>query len=487
MSLKTNVAYNTVLNVLNVAFPVITTPYVSRVLGVENIGIVNFATTYASYFALFATLGIPIYGIREIAKCNNNLKERQQVFSELFAISCLSTVICSLIYLVSVFTVPSLHNDREFLLIAGIAVFFVPLHIDWFFSGREKFKIITVRSIIVKVIFFAGLFIFVHSHNDVIIYMILCVMANLLSQFWTFSYMLKTELKPRFKNLNLQKHIKAVLTLFVSNIAISIYTMLSPLLLGFMSDYTQVGYYTSAIKISKLILPIITAMSLVMIARINTLKSEANNTAEISKLLNNSLEYMLMLAIPATIGLFMITPRFVPLFFGTEFIPMTSSMQLLTLLIIIIGISNLFGIQILVAMGHERKFLTAVLMGTFSSLLLNLVLIRQYGSMGASVASVIAEIFVTVATIIFAFKILPIKINIKSLYQPLLASLFIIGTAMVFNRLIERNFVYITATIITGIMLYIIVMVFVFRHKQANSILTSITEKIKYIFTSKNV
>jgi O-antigen/teichoic acid export membrane protein len=292
---------------------------------------VNFAVTYASYFALFVALGIPMYGMREIAIQNNNPEGRSRTVSELFTINVLSAIIFSTVYLVTVFSVPTLSQNKEFLLITGISVLFVPFNVDWFFSGREKFKLVTLRTLAAKVIALGGLFIFVRTRENIVPYLILTVAANLSSQIWNFGYMLKTEVRLQIKHLQIRKHLKAVLILFASNIAISIYTMLSTLLLGFLSDYTQVGYYTSAIKVSNIILPVVVAMSPVMIARINTIKGEKDSQTEILRLLNNSFGYMMMLAVPATIGLIMIAPRFVPLFFGAEFIPATISLQVLAL------------------------------------------------------------------------------------------------------------------------------------------------------------
>jgi O-antigen/teichoic acid export membrane protein len=479
MSLKKNVVYNTILSVSNVAFPIITTPYVSRILGVENIGVVNFAVTYASYFALFVALGIPIYGMREIAKQNNNPEGRNRVFSELFIINVLSAVIFSIVYLVTIFSISTLYHDIEFLLIAGISVLFVPFNVDWFFSGREKFKLVTLRTLAAKIIALGGLFIFVRTRDDIIPYLILTVTANLSSQIWNFGYMLKTEVKFRFKGLQIKKHLNAVLVLFASNIAISIYTMLSTLILGFLSDYMQVGYYTSAIKVSKMILPIVTAMSFVVVARINTIKEEKDSQKEILRLLNNSFGYMMMLAVPATIGLMMIAPRFVPLFFGAEFIPATVSLQILSLLIVIIGLSNLFGIQVLVAMGHEKKFLTAVLFGTASNFCLNLLLIGKYGSVGASAASVIAELMVTASTFIFALKVIPVRINTGNIFQPILAALPIIPVSLLVNRITEHNLSYLLVTVATGAIIYAGIMTVVFKNGQANQTVHSIVGKIK--------
>jgi O-antigen/teichoic acid export membrane protein len=255
--------------------------------------------------------------------------------------------------------------------------------------------------------------------------------------------------------------------------------MLSTLLLGFLSDYTQVGYYTSAIKVSKFILPIVTAMSPVMIARINTIKKEKNSQIEILRLLNNSFGYMMLLAVPATIGLMMIAPRFVPLFFGEEFLPATASLQLLSLLIIIIGVSNLFGWQALVALGHEKKFLIAVLFGTASNFCLNLLLAGKYGSVGASVASVVAEVMVTVTTFIFALKVLPVRINTKSMFQPILAALPIIPVSLFLNPIMKHNISYLSITVVTSAIIYAAIMIAVFKNEQASRILHSIVEKIR--------
>jgi O-antigen/teichoic acid export membrane protein len=424
---------------------------------------------------LFAALGIPKYGIREIAKYNNNHSEkRHQVFSELFVINILSTIVFSAIYLIILFSVPAFRQEKIFLLITGVSVFFAPFNLDWFFSGREKFKLVMIRSLLAKIISLTGLFIFVRTRDDIIPYLILTVVAGQSSQLWNFGYILKKEVTLRFRNLQIKKHINAVLILFASNVAISIYTMLSTLLLGFLSDYTQVGYYTSAIKVCNIILPVVTSMAPVMIARINTIRGEKDDQEQILQLLNSSFGYMMLLAIPATVGLMSVASRFVPFFFGADFIPATVSMQLLSLLIIIIGLSNLFGIQVLVALGHEKKLLISVLLGTISNLCLNLMLIGPYGSLGASVASIIAEILVTTATITFAMKVIPVRINIKNIYQPIVSALPIIPISYILSNTIRYNLVYLLTVVMASGIFYAFIMLIIFRNEQANRIFQSV-------------
>jgi O-antigen/teichoic acid export membrane protein len=222
-------------------------------------------------------------------------------------------------------------------------------------------------------------------------------------------------------------------------------------------------------------------MAPVMVARINTIRGEKDNQKEILRLLNNSFGYMMMLAVPATIGLIMVAPRFVPLFFGEEFIPATISLQILSFLILIIGISNLFGWQVLFAMGYEKKILKTTLFGAISNICLSILLVRQYGSLGASVAYVITEIIVMIMVIVFALHIMPMHINKKNIYQPLLASLPIILVSL-FCNIIEYNLNYLLATIVISGTLYISILLFVFKNESAKQLLLFLIRKIKHKF-----
>jgi O-antigen/teichoic acid export membrane protein len=431
---------------------------------------------------MFAALGIPVYGLREIARYNHDPEGRQKVFSELFLINCLGAIAFSGIYLVTIYSVPALHRELEFLLITGISVVFVPLNVDWFFSGREKFKLVTIRTLAAKVIALAGLFIFVRNRDDIIPYLLLTVTANLSSQVWNFGYMWKTEVKFRIKNLDIKRHIRSVFILFSSRIAVSMYTMINVILLGFISDHTQVGYYTSAVKISSVILLFVTAMSPVMIARINTIKDDKDckcYPGQVSGLLSRSFEYMMMLAVPATVGLIVTAPRFVPLFFGAEFIPSTSTLQLVSLIVILVGVSNLFGTQILVAMGHEKKQLIALISGAAANLLLCLLLIGKYGSEGASVASVAAETIIAIAVIVFSRKIIRIRLNIRTILHPVTACIPFIFIAKGLSCIIKHDLIYLITTVVICGSVYLFMLVFIFRNNQARQIIYSITDKIK--------
>lgn len=484
MSLSRNVAYNIAINILNILIPIITVPYVSRVLGVENIGIVTFATTYAAYFTLFITLGIPIYGVREIGKLKNDQGERNKVVSELTGIVSFSTLLFSAIYVITVFAIPTLRSEWEFLLVAGVGLLFAPLSVDWYFIGRENLKVIAIRSIVARFIGLTALFIFVTEREDLLPYIIINIFLVCGSQIWNFYYMLRTEVKLTLVGLNFRRHLKPVLILFLSSLAISIYTMLDTLMLGFMSSYTEVGYYTSAIKISRLVLPVVTAAAMATIPRISQLYKE-QDFDELQRVAGQSFNFMSLLAPPLTIGLIVIAPVFVPMFFGAEFLGVVPSMMIISFVVLLIGINNFYGPQILISSGKDKAFMYAVLLGTISNFILNLFFIPAWGSVGAASASVIAESIVTGAVIIYASRLVPqIKPSYRTMVQSIIASLPMIFFGWFFAQIIESN---LWATLFvagsSGIA-FVLIEILIFKDKTfaiiANKILPRVGLTLKY-------
>ncbi len=482
MSLRKNAIYNIILNISNVLFPFITTPYVSRILGVENIGVVNFAIAYAAYFVLFAMLGIPTYGMRVVAKCGESKEERSKVFFELFSIVTICSLIVSIIYVISVFVVPTLYEERVFLLIAGMTVFLAPLNIEWYFGGRERFGMITMRSLVVKGVMLAGLFLFVRDRGDVMPYMWLQTASLLLSHIWNWGYLVKNEIKKcSIKSLNIRLHVKPMLLLFSSSIAISIYTMLDTLMLGFLSNYTEVGYYTSAMKISRLIMPIVVAMSPVVFVRVAALKEQGDFDA-IKEVLKGSFSYMYTIAVPVTFGIIVIAPRFVPLFFGEEFIPSTLSLQILSLLILIIGTNNVYGPQLIQGMGYDKLFLKGVLVGTVLNFTLNMILIKPFGSVGASVASVLSETVVAIVMYLFSLRILKLHYDKKTMIAPWVAIIPMFVVSMLVNNFMKvHDVTYLLIVISSSVFFYVAIMYFVFKNQVIVSVIDGVLSKFRII------
>lgn len=477
-SIKTNVAYSVILNVTKILFPFITAPYASRVLGVENIGIASFATTYTAYFVLLAMLGIPTYGMRAIAKSKDSLS-REKTFTELFSIVAICSAVVSVAYIASIYLVPSLYEQRMYLLLMGISLYLTPLNIDWYFSGKENFKLITIRTIIIKILMIAFLFIFVRDRGDLANYILLNVGVLTINHIWNWFYLFKYEISGlHFKALNLRIHIKPTLLLFASIIAISIYTMLDTLMLGFMSSYEEVGYYSSAIKMCKIAVTFVTASSAVVFVKIAALK-EQNDFNEMKRVLERSFSFMYTFAIPITVGLIVIAPRFVPLFFGEEFLPTIFPMQLLSLLVIIIGLGSVFGNQIVQATGHDKQYIRAIPCGAVANVVLNLILIPRYGAVGASVASVVAECFMTLSVLYISTKIIKLSYRIGELIKPIVASLPIVILGYGLTYINFNDFEYLAILVTLSTIFYMGLMYFAFKNDVIVPIVNGVLLKLK--------
>lgn len=409
-SIKKNAFYNILLNIASVIFPLITAPYVSRVLEPDGIGLYNFANTYAGYFALVAMLGIPTYGVREVSKSRDDREVLTRLVSQLMTIALITAITVSIIYLFTIALVGQLKENYIIFLLAGFVIYLAPFKINWYYQGIEDFGFITKVSLVVRTISIICLFIFVKEKSDLIIYVILSVLGGVMADVWNFVKMWKSGIKPKFSFSGLKPHINPLLVLFASSIAISIYTVLDTLMLGFITNYEEVGYYSNAMHMSKVILTAVTSLSIVVVPRVSFYMKN-QDYENINILMNKSFSVVSFFAFPVAIGLFCIAPTFVPLFFGVKFMGAIVPLMILSLLIIVIGLNNLTGIQMLIGLGLDKLFLYSVLTGTFSNFAMNCLFIPLWGAIGASVASVIAETLILLVTIYFVYHRTQIRIN----------------------------------------------------------------------------
>lgn len=423
----------------------ITAPYIARVLEPNGVGLFNFASTYAGYFALFAVLGVPTYGIRETSKNREDLNATTSLVSELITISVVSTLIASSLFLLSLFLIPQLTENRTLFVLAGIVIYFAPIRIDWYYSGLERFGYITTRALIIKSISIVAMFLFVKSKNDLLIYMLIYALGTVGGDLWNLFVLIKEGIKPRLKFKGLKKHISPLFILFASTIAISIYTILDTLMLGFMTSYEEVGYYNSATHISKAVLVIVTSISAVAIPRI-ALYAKEHNIGAVNSLISKSVSIVSFLAIPLTVGIICISPVFVPLFFGEAFKGAVVPLMIVSGVIIAIGFNNLTGVQILIGLGYDKLFLKAVLAGSILNLVLNFIVIPMLGASGAALSSVCAETLILYIT--YRYIKLKTEVRFSNITSDILkatfgAVLFIPITIGIFHLTFGWYFVFI--------------------------------------------
>lgn len=475
-TIKRNFFYNLLLQVSKVLFPLVTAPYIARVLDPEGVGIVNFVNTYSSYFALFAVLGIPLYGIREIAKRRNDLEASEELVSQIISIELLSTLLVSLFYLLSVHLIGQLDENATLFLFAGIALYITPFKVEWFFSGREEFGYITFRSLLIKTISVFLLFVFVRTKEDILNYILLGVFATIANEMWNYVKLYKMGIHPRIQFKGCTQHLRAVLTLFASSVAISIYAMLDTLMLGFQSSYQEVGYYNSAMHVIRALLPVATSLSAVAIPRVATYIHEGD-IDKVNELMNKSLGIVSFLAFPLTIGIIMVSPSFVPLFFGDQFYGAILPMQIASVLLLSIGLNNLNGIQVLISIGKDRQFLYSVLGGAIANFLLNLYLIPKFGAAGAAFSSVYAETQILIVNEYFVRRNTSVRVtNFSDLGKAIVGALCFIPICIFIGAVVE-DWIFVCTCIIVCTMFYVVSQ-YVLKNSTFNMMYSLVMSKI---------
>ncbi len=455
-SLKKNTLYNVLLNITSVIFPLITAPYISRVLEPDGVGLFNFATTYAGYFALVALLGIPTYGVREVSKARNDKNALKTLVSQLMSIAAITTIIVSFIYVLTILVIGQFSENYVIFLFAGFLIYLAPFKINWYYQGIEEFGTITKVALTIRTLSVISLFAFVKEKDDLVIYVIISVFGGVIADLWNYARMWLSGIRPKLTLKGLRPHLNPLFVLFISSIAISIYTVLDTLMLGFITDYDEVGYYTNAMHISRVILSAVTSISLVAVPRVAYYMS-IRDYDNINVLISKSFSVVSFLAFPIAVGLSCVSPTFIPLFFGAKFVGSVIPMIILSFLIVIIGFNNLTGMQILIGMGYDKLFLYSMLVGTISNFILNCALIPILGAVGASVSSVVAELLVLLVSGLMVYKKTLVRIEMWTvMLQNFIGAIALIPLLFLLKQFFDA-WNLIIVFVICGALMYLII------------------------------
>lgn len=407
-----NYLYNLAYQILSIILPLITAPYVSRILGAENLGIYSYTLSIVTYFILFGSLGVALYGQREIAYVQDNMEQRSKVFFELFIFRSIAMIASMLVFYFSfVFTNNDYSNYFFILLLEMLAS---TIDISWFFQGMEDFKKTVCRSLVVKAISIISIFIFVKSKEDLPLYFLIYVLSNLLGNLTLWLYLPTFIKRVKIKSLRIIRHIKPTLVLFIPQIAIQIYTVLDKTMIGtIINDKSETGFYDQAQKIIKMLLMIVTAMGTVMLPRI------ANNFAKkdfdgIRKHIYRSFDAALLISLPIIAGICACSDLFVPKFFGDGYDKVALLMKIISPIVLLIGLSNVIGTQYLLPTKRQLQFTISVILGAVVNFCLNMLLIPQLGALGASIGTVVAEFSVTLCQYLYVRKTFDISRVLKS-------------------------------------------------------------------------
>ena len=387
MKVIKNYLYNLSYQILTIILPIITVPYVTRIFTSEALGNYIFYNSIVSYFSLFAMLGIGVYGTKQIAAAS----DVSSTFWNIYAIQLIASILAIAVYLIVAFSIPQMSGVIP--LIVGITLFANMMDISWLFSGKEDFKKITIRNIVVRLIGVISIFTFVKSSDDLYLYVFLIVIFDFLGQFVMWVPAKKFIKRPSFNAKVIKKNLHPIVLLFLPQVAISLYVVLDRTLLGLLGSYSDVGIYEQGQKLISILLKVVSSLGVVMLPRVANLLSErrdkeAQNMVKFSFILYN------LIIFPMIFGLIAVNEVFVKLFLGQNFQDVKYVLYVIVFNIMFVGWTNILGYQVLVVRNKNKEFMLSTTIPAFVSVAVNIAVIPFFGYIGASITSVVVEILV---------------------------------------------------------------------------------------------
>lgn len=451
-SLAKNTVFNILYTISNLLFLFVTSAYGSRVLLAEGIGRVAYAKNIASYFVMFAALGLPTYGIREIAKARLESQEQtNKTYTELFLINLLSTIVFTSIYLLLISLVPSFRADIPLYLCFGLQIAINCINIDWLYKGHEEYSFIAIASMAVKLISLLVCVCFVKTREDYLLYAIITVFAGCGNYIFNIVYSRKY-VKFDFKDLSFKKHISPLLILVVSLFLSSIYSKVDITMLGSMCSDETVGLYYNAHQAAEIVICICTSISAVFLPQLSY--AYKNDYKHFLNLIDLGVRVLLFVAIPASAGVCILAPQLIQLVFGSSFALASNTLRIFSLLIIIKSFGNLLCYQLVIATGNEKQRLPAYFAAATINVILNFVLIPKMAQNGAAIASVISELIVNGVQVVAMLKIIKIPFSKSAFWQSILSTIVMSAGVVGICVLLDGLFLETMVAVLVGAALY---------------------------------
>lgn len=472
-SLSKGGIYYLIYNVLNLAFPFITGIYVARKLLPENIGEVAAAQNLAQYFVILAFLGIPTYGLREIAKTRDSKEERSKVFSELYVINFISTCVFLLCYLVLIFSVNTYRDSITLYLIVGMSISLNAFNISWLYEGLEEFKFTSLRNIAFKTLAFVLLVIFVHKPEDYLIYAGITVIGT------AGNYIVNMLYAHRFVNisfheLNLKRHLKSIVYLVAVNLAIELYSLVDVTMMNFLSSKDSIAFYKYGHSIHLMLLQVINTFTMVLIPRISYYFKE-NRQDEFNRLVSKALKLIFICSVPMIIGIQFTADFLIVKMYGESYINSATILKMFSILLLVSPIGYLLGSRMLLVTNREDKMIISVGIGAIVNIIGNAFLISRYAEFGATTASIISEFVVMIVYINLGKKYFHLEGVLQTVVKVIEAVAVMAVYLYICSKMPINGWIILTIQICGGVLIYMLTLLILKEDvvKQYSSIIVS--------------
>ena len=451
-SLKKNIAISTVYQLLLIILPLITAPYIARVLGPDQSGIYDFTTSIQTYFSMFAALGTATYGAREIARVRNDITRRSVLFWEIELMTVMTSTACIVVWFVFIALTT---RYRIYYLVLTMGILSTMFDISWFFAGMEQFKYTISKNAICKLAGVALMFIFVREQDDLLIYVIIMTASTMLGNISMWLYVPRFIEKVDFKKLTFRRHFHETLIYFIPSIATSVYTVLDRTLIHVITqNKAENGYYHYTMQIINMMKALtFSSLNMVLGSRIAYLFAEEKYD-EIKGRIRDSINYILFMGLGICFGLIGVAPRFIPIFLGPGYDRAITMLTLMSPIVVIIGISNCLGSQYYTPSGNRRLSARFIIIGALVNLILNLILIPRFWGYGAIVASLIAETVITVLYFRFCQGYLTMHTLFAEGWKKLAAGIIMLAVIRAVDSFIAPDLIALALEVLLGFSVY---------------------------------
>ena len=475
ISLHKNFIFNLVYQILTLILPLITTPYISRTLQAENIGIYSYTFAILSTFMMIGSLGIATYGQKEIASNRDNSEKSNFLFWEILLIRTFTILIALIIYVSYAFVD---ENYTIFYLVQLPFMISAIIDISWFFQGIERFDITVYRNILIKIVGIVLIFVLVKSKADLIIYLLVLSVSQLLGNLTAWMYVFGLVSKPRIRKKELINHFRLTLVYFVPTIAYQVYAVLDRVMLGIITgSEAQNGFYEQAHKIINMIVSVYSAYNIVLRSRMSYYFSK-NESKKIYDQFNKSMQMVIFLSLSMSFGMFGISKGFVPWFFGQGYEEVVNILYLFCPMILVMGFSMCIGTHILTPGGMQNKANIAQCIAAVVNLIFNAVMIPMLQARGAAIASFLSQLSVSLIYLVLAKHYFNIKLLIKSLVKNIISAICMLYTILFLYQYIAEGLIGTFLQIIVGALVYIVLLL-IMKDKFMIRIVVCIVNKMK--------
>lgn len=444
---------NTILSLL---FPIITFPYVSRVLGANNLGIINFTQSYGYYFIQIAGFGISSYAVREVSKIRDSKNELDKIGNEIFNLNALFSIGSGIAYIIGVILIPKFHVHWIVFSIYSLVIFTNFLTLEWLFQSFDDYRFTTIRSTVIRILSLIAVFIFVRDRNDYVIYMLINTISEMGARFSALIYAKKTYLNLRFKRtfLNFRDHFKSMFTLFTFRFVNGISSNLDKLMIGFLMAYSSVGVYSAGVKIVVMLAPIIETIGIVLFPTINIAASDSKD--KYLKTLYFNYNAILFLGIPMTVGFFLVSPQIIRIFAGKQYLDAIIVSRIMSGIILLCPIGDMLGSKTLLVYKKDNELLICSIIVALSNIIFNFIGIPLAGIVGASVASILSYIVAILMRLYYTNKIITFTLLNKYFIKYTIFTIPFVVIYIIFNTQINTSIFFLIVFVIVSGIIYIV-------------------------------